>query len=151
MKLSTQIPRSSKSIDMERSSLLDFKITTLRADNGEKNTNLLSYRNAHDFDQHLRFQEEGHIYWIKGVDRDVISGTTVIHKYFPHFDAEKIIRRIVNSNKWATDPTYRYYQQTSEDIAAGWAKNGAEASELGTILHAMISTPSRALTSRTTA
>ena len=123
------------------SSLLDYKITTLRCEEGEdgvENTSLLSYKNASNFDKHIRFEEEGHRYWIKGIEKDIISSTTLIHLYFPHFESEKIIKRIVRSRRCREDPDYKYFNMTATEISDMWAANGKQASDLGTILHAMI-------------
>ena len=35
--------------------------------------NLLSEKNKHEFDERIKFQEEGHKYWIDNNDKDLVS------------------------------------------------------------------------------
>jgi len=112
---------------------------TLRCnDGGNKDPTLLESINAHPFDEIIRFEEEGHIYWIRGDQTDIVSSTTLIHQYFPEFNKELVISNIVKGRKWSTDPSYRYYGMSAEAIDAMWAENGRLASEAGTIMHADI-------------
>ena len=87
--------------------------------------------NAHERDAHITFDEGPHIYTIDG-DSDFMSVTTWNHSHFGHFDADKIIEKMMNSHKW---PTSKYYGMSRNEIKALWAKNGKEASEAGTKMH----------------
>jgi len=109
---------------------------TLRTKNAS--INLLSEINKHPFDNRIRFREEGHIYWIDDDNTDLISATTFIHKFFNEFDTEKIINNIINSKKYKTDKTYKYYNISKEDILKQWDDNRNQASEAGTLMHADI-------------
>lgn len=101
-------------------------------------SNLLSYKNSHKNDSRIKFQEEGHIYWIDDDSTNLISCTTYIHKFFEDFNTDKIIKNIISGFKWKNDPTYKYYKMTYEEIKKLWDDNGKNASKLGTELHAKI-------------
>jgi hypothetical protein len=112
---------------------------TLRCNDGDnKDPTLLESINAHPFDEIIRFEEEGHIYWIRGDETDIVSSTTLIHQHFPEFNKKMVIQNIVRGKKWANDPSYKYYGMTYEEIDEMWAENGRIASEAGTIMHADI-------------
>ena len=91
----------------------------------------LAKKNPHERDSHIHFDEGPHIYTIDG-DSDYMSVTTWNHSHFPHFDADKIITKMMASKKW---PVSKYYGQTREEIKALWEKNGDEASKAGTKMH----------------
>ena len=96
---------------------------------------LLSEVHAHPRDARIRFEEEGHAYFIDG-DPTYTSVTTHIHgAHFEHFDAPAVIRRMMRSPKWATS---KYHGMSAEAIAAQWERNGRESSALGTRLHECI-------------
>jgi hypothetical protein len=64
-----------------------------------------------------------------------MSVTTWNHHHFPKFDSKKIINQIVNSRKHKTDPEYKYYMMTAEQIEAMWNANRDGASSSGTNMH----------------
>lgn len=99
---------------------------------------LLSETNAHPFDQRIRFQEEGHIYWIDNDCTDLVSSTSFIHQFFSDFDSDKIISRIVNSARYTTDAEYEYYGMQPAAIKKKWSDNASDAANAGTKLHADI-------------
>jgi ATP-dependent DNA helicase PIF1 len=101
------------------------------------NPNLLSEKNKHPFDDRITFQEEGHKYWIDGDCKDLISSTTFIHSFFNDFDADKVIKDILKSEKYK-DPAYEYYNMSHQAIKIQWEENGKKASNQGTIMHANI-------------
>ena len=98
----------------------------------EQAANLLEVKNAHLWDKNITFREIDHKYWIGGDCSDLISSTTYIHKFFSEFDADMIISRILKSRKHSSDPSYKYYNMSAEDIKAMWKANGELASSLGT-------------------
>lgn len=98
----------------------------------------LAMKNAHPRDAHISFEEGPHIYTVLGDRGGYTSVTTFNHSHFSHFDAEKIVTGILNKKEWQSDPTYKYYQMSKEDILASWAKNGASASGAGSSMHADI-------------
>lgn len=93
---------------------------------------LLSEINSHTRDKNIKFTEEGHLYTIEGADDHPISVTTLIHKYFLEFDADKIIDKMMSSSRWNKS---KYYGMTKEQIKEKWNKDGEEASSLGTKMH----------------
>lgn len=99
--------------------------------------NLLSEKNKHEFDERIKFQEEGHKYWIDNNDKDLVSSTTFIHKFFDHFDSDKVIKDILKSENYK-NPDYKYYNMSYDDIKNLWSENGRKASEAGTSMHADI-------------
>jgi ATP-dependent DNA helicase PIF1 len=99
--------------------------------------NLLSDINKHSFDGRIKFKEEGHLYWIDGNNKDLVSVTTYIHRFFEHFDTKTVIENILRSKKYK-DIDYKYYKMSFDDIKNQWDENARTASEAGTKLHADI-------------
>jgi ATP-dependent exoDNAse (exonuclease V) beta subunit len=93
----------------------------------------LALLNPHEKDEFIQFQEIGHKYFIHG-EGGYTSITTLIGKLFEHFDANKIIDKMLTGKKMA-DPTYKYYGMERRDIIALWDANGKDASEKGTAMH----------------
>ena len=87
--------------------------------------------NKHERDTHISFDEGPHIYTIDG-DSGFMSVTKWNHSHFPHFNAEKIIKKMMKSTKWEDN---KYFGLTAQEIKALWRKNGKEASDAGTKLH----------------
>ena len=94
---------------------------------------LLSEQNAHDRDNHIVFQERGHVYYVHG-KRGYTSVTTLVHNAFPKFDANKIIDGMMESPKW---PESKYFGMTKSEIKQQWKANGQEAARMGTAMHLM--------------
>lgn len=96
----------------------------------------LYWKNYHDRDRNVEFEEGPHIYTISGHPRgESTSVTTWIHKHFSDFNAEEVATRIVNSARWKNDPNYKYYQISKENMIEMWKKNGETSSISGTKLH----------------
>ncbi len=79
-----------------------------------------------------------HIYLIKNKGGNEIydfTTTTFVHSFFPEFDADNVITKMMKGKNWSKS---KYYGQTREEIKAGWEENRVSASELGTIMHANI-------------
>lgn len=96
---------------------------------------LLSAVNCHPRDTQITFNEERHEYKIEGKGKKPISVTTLIHKYFPSFDADKVIENMKKGKKWDTSP---YNGMSDNEIKEKWKKNGEEASSAGTEMHKSI-------------
>lgn len=95
----------------------------------------LSITNEHPRDKEIVFDEEPHIYYIKG-SNDNISVTTFVHSnLFPHFDADKVISKMMKSRNWEKS---KYYGKTPDEIKDEWEKNRVESSEAGTGMHKSI-------------
>lgn len=98
----------------------------------------LEESNPHTLDDRLSFKEEGHIYFWDGDDIKDIGGTsstTFIKKFFTPFNPQHCIRSITRSRKYLTDPTYKYYKKTNQEILDMWAQNRDEAADAGTRFH----------------
>jgi hypothetical protein len=91
----------------------------------------LAKKNQHERDTHISFDEGPHIYTIDG-DSGFMSVTTWNHSHFPHFDADAIIEKMMNSRNWSNS---KYFGQTPKQIKSLWKQNGIEASRAGTKMH----------------
>lgn len=108
--------------------------TTLSEGSVKKVQTYLANKNRHPRDAFISFKEENHEYTVMG-EKGYTSVTTFVHKHFPHFDNESIINNILSSKRINTDPTYKYYEMTKEQILADWETNRNSAAEAGTKLH----------------
>lgn len=86
-----------------------------------------------DCEKHVTFFDVGHKY-VDSLHPDIelTSVTTLIHGYFPEFEAVKISETI------SRNPKSLYYGKTPVEIRDGWEKNRNEAATLGTNLHKAI-------------
>ena len=57
---------------------------------------MLAKLNCHPRDKRIIFDEKPHIYYVDGSPMD-ISVTGWVHKHFPHFDADKVIPKMMKS------------------------------------------------------
>ena len=91
-------------------------------------------RNQHLRDVRISFEPVSHTYQIQFEDHaeTFISATTIIHKYFPHFDEEKVIAKMMKSSTWSKSP---YFGKTVEEIKAQWEENRVQAANKGTQVH----------------
>jgi ATP-dependent exoDNAse (exonuclease V) beta subunit len=95
----------------------------------------LSFKNKHPRDDHIRFHEPTHTYYIDGSSEKVISCTGFIHAFFPHFDADATIAKMMKSQKWTSSV---WYGKSAEEIKKTWNDSGKEASTKGTAMHLAI-------------
>jgi len=61
-----------------------------------------------------------------------LSVTGFVHTFFPKFEADKIIDKMMMSRNWENSP---YFGMEKDEIKEQWRLNGYEASQLGTKLH----------------
>lgn len=97
---------------------------------------MLSITNAHPRDSRIRFEEEGHKYFIDGSLSSAsgyTSTTTLIHALFPRFDADDVIAKMRNSFRWGDS---KYYGLTDDEIKDLWETNRCDAAQAGTQMHA---------------
>lgn len=92
----------------------------------------LAIKNRHPRDLCIEFDEPTHRYTVNGVCEGWTSCTGFIHSFFPHFNPEKTIRKMMASPKW---PQSKYYGMTANQIKNQWNSSGKEASEAGTAMH----------------
>lgn len=99
--------------------------------------NVLSNRHANSRDNHIQFFEEGHKY-IVDIEPDVkyTSVTTWVHEHFEKFDADKIIKKMMNGSGWKEG--HKYWGKTPDEIKAQWNSNKEAVSGAGTDLHFQI-------------
>ena len=95
----------------------------------------LSFKNKHPRDDSISFDEPTHTYTVNGTYKGWTSCTGFIHKFFPHFDADAIIKKMMSSPKW---PSNKYFGKTAKQIKGEWDANGKAASEAGTAMHLAI-------------
>lgn len=101
---------------------------------------MLKSANKHPRDDRIVFDEEPHIYYINGKPAKT-SVTTLVHEYFPKFDADAIIDRMMSSKWWYKS---KYYQHgvpndvIREDIKNSWKQAGVDACTHGTFMHKTI-------------
>ena len=91
----------------------------------------LANKFPHERDSHITFDEGPHIYTIDG-DSSFTSVTTWNHSHFEHFDADRIIDKMMNSRNWEKS---KYYGMTREAIKKQWDDNRDQASTAGTKMH----------------
>jgi hypothetical protein len=95
----------------------------------------LALRNRHPRDNQIHFDEPTHVYTVKGSSKGFCSITKFLHNFFPEFDADAIIKKMMRSKKW---PESKWYGMTPAAIKSAWNANGKEASEAGTAMHLSI-------------
>jgi ATP-dependent exoDNAse (exonuclease V) beta subunit len=95
----------------------------------------LSFTNKHPRDDHITFHEPTHTYYIDGSSEKVISCTKFIHEFFPHFDPDVTIKKMMKSAKWTSSV---WYGMSAEQIKKTWNDSGKEASTKGTAMHLAI-------------
>jgi ATP-dependent exoDNAse (exonuclease V) beta subunit len=99
----------------------------------KKTVDYLAIKNEHPRDKHIVFDEGPHIYTVNG-EQGYTSVTTWNHSHFEEFDTDKIINGILK-NKKMSDPTYKYFGMSKEQILEMWDKNKDEAAKAGTKMH----------------
>jgi hypothetical protein len=95
----------------------------------------LTVTNRHPRDDSIVFDEPTHTYTVNGTYEGWTSCTGFIHDFFPHFNPDAVIAKMMASPKW---PQSKYYPKTAEQIKAEWNANGAAASGAGTAMHLAI-------------
>lgn len=85
---------------------------------------VLQELHGHPRDARISFKEEGHVYTVDGEAGTYTSVTTLIHRFFPHFDADKIIARIVASAK------SEYFGMEPEAVKEQWSRATTQGSQL---------------------
>ncbi len=96
--------------------------------------NVLARINSHQRDQNIKFYEYGHKYEVlTDKNSKYTSVTTFIHQLFPKFNADEIIKNIMNSKNWA--PGHKYWGMTAEEIKQSWSNNSSSVATAGTNMH----------------
>jgi hypothetical protein len=92
----------------------------------------LAIEHRHERDNLIHFDEPTHVYTVEGSSRGICSITQFLHNFFPHFDADETIKKMMKSKNW---PQSKWFGMTAEQIKQTWNANGKEASEAGTAMH----------------
>jgi hypothetical protein len=95
----------------------------------------LSKKNVHERDARIQFLEGPHLYVVDGSSQGYVSVTTLNHGYFKTFNSTASVDTILANPKYLTDPTYKYYGMSREDILNSWSSAGKIASQAGTLMH----------------
>lgn len=95
------------------------------------NTSFLANLHPHCRDARISFDEGPHIYTIDG-DSEYTSVTKWNHSHFEEFDADSVIKKMMNSNKWSESA---YFGKTPDEIKETWDKTRDEAAAAGTKMH----------------
>jgi ATP-dependent exoDNAse (exonuclease V) beta subunit len=98
---------------------------------------ILATYNHHSHDDNIRFYQQGHKYEILD-DKfsKYTSVTTWVHANFEKFNADAVIKNIMNGKNWA--PGHKYWGMTPTQISLMWKNTGTESATAGTKLHAQI-------------
>ncbi len=96
--------------------------------------NYLATLNSHERDSDITFEEGPHIYTVLGDRGGYTSVTTWNHRHFEQFNADNIIDRMMKSRNWS-NPSYKYYNMTREEIKKQWDDNRDKAAQAGTNMH----------------
>jgi hypothetical protein len=103
----------------------------------QQENNALAESNAVPRDKQIVFTECGHKYEILTDKKSkYTSVTTWVHSHFPKFNADEVIRGMMNGKNW--NPENKYWGMSPDQIKKDWNKNGADASRAGTKLHKYI-------------
>jgi ATP-dependent exoDNAse (exonuclease V) beta subunit len=94
----------------------------------------LSIKNSHIRDSNIQFFEENHRYVIHSdPDFTYTSVTTWVHQFVQEFDADAVIKKMMNGKNW--NSSNKYWGLTPDQIKSQWNNNGKSASQLGTEMH----------------
>ena len=98
------------------------------------NKYMLALKNSHPRDKNIKFYEKTHHYTVddKG---GYTSVTSVLKKLFEPFNSDSVIDKMMNGNNWENS---QYFGMTKQEIKNKWKKDGIEAANAGTKLHADI-------------
>ena len=92
--------------------------------------------NITERDSRITFLEEPHIYLIDGKEDPLLQSVTqFVHTFFSHFDADQVIKNMMNSKNWTTS---KYYGKTPNEIKLEWDVIRDEAALAGTKMHLAI-------------
>ena len=93
----------------------------------------LEINNKHPLDEQIVFEESEHLYFLRGKQVGT-SVTTLIHKFQPPFESDKIAENI-SLNKCSRESREKYKNMTKEMIIEKWKIEGVKSSSLGTEMH----------------
>jgi len=92
---------------------------------------MLSQKNSHERDKHIKFYDKSHSYTVKNKG-GYTSVTTILKKLFEPFNSDAVIENMMNGKNWESS---KYFGMTKTEIKNIWKKDGCEAAKAGTKLH----------------
>lgn len=95
---------------------------------------MLSKQNPHPFDSRIVFNDSNHTYALDGSSTNMMSCTSLKSLFFKKFNADEAVANILKSEKYLSDPDYKYFNKSSDVIKKEWSN----ANKLGTHLHSDI-------------
>ena len=101
------------------------------------NCQLLATTHSHPRDARITFEEKTHCYTVDGIRDGWTSCTKFIHSFFPEFDADAVIAKMMASSKWCEGES-PYFGMTVSQIKKQWSDKAKASSEAGTNLHLQI-------------
>ena len=113
-------------------SKLPYEVAPLTGGTPLQSWMTLGIKNRHPRDNHIHFDEPTHVYTVNGSSKGNCSTTGFVHHFFPHFDADATIKKMMSSRKW---PESKWFGMTAKAIKDKWSADGKEASEAGTNMH----------------
>ena len=101
----------------------------------------LALLNSHERDDCIRFDEPTHTYYVnfdgtEFVTKGIISVSKLVHAYFPEFDADVAVKKMMKGRNWG--PSHRYFGISATAIKKEWTETGKVASSRGTWLHGQL-------------
>ena len=93
----------------------------------------LARKNRNTRDLCIEFDEPTHRYTVNGTSNGWISCTGFLHTFFPHFDADLIITRMMSGKSWKSG--HKYWGLTVSEIKDLWNSKRDDAAGAGTQLH----------------
>jgi hypothetical protein len=102
---------------------------------------ILAQLHHHPNDDRILFNDVNHVYFCQWVESDPLfyrsiqSVSSFAHEYFPKFDADAVIKKMMRSATWESS---KYYGMEPSQIKNMWSNEGKKASEKGTTYHKYI-------------
>ncbi len=103
----------------------------------------LASLHPHALDSTIRFREDTHKYFVvwfleKGqfTSTNTVSVSGFVHDYFPHFDADEVIAKMMKGRRW--NSANKYWGMSPGEIKQLWASKGEVASSQGSKFHYLI-------------
>lgn len=102
----------------------------------------LAAKHPHHRDRRITFVESTHTYSVQFEDDKefetdgVLSVSGLVHHFFPAFDADACVQKVLRSKNAGTKRKYK--DMDAAAIKAQWADSGAKASARGTFFHALL-------------
>lgn len=107
----------------------------------DHDTGILAQVHHHPNDDRILFNDLNHVYFCQWTQEDPLfyksqqSVSAFSNEYFPKFDADAIIKKMMKASTWKTS---KYFGKEPNEIKDGWFQEGRKASQKGTMYHKYI-------------